>query len=179
MVMGNLYRPDTLLFDHLHRRCRKSRGLERLPPQVLKCHEDFTRDIRESKLAKVELIHGDKIHLVAFADYKFTPLPLWSPYEGVILFLAHEEKFRNADARYKFRRICLLVAQPQSLMYELKGSPRSSLHDLIHKAASKMTGIDVKEFYFRQQQWKAQPNYPQVHRARYKKKSASNAYSKS
>ncbi|KAL6718312.1 hypothetical protein ACLMJK_004400 [Lecanora helva] len=165
--MDNLYRRGTLLFDHLHRRCRKSRGLEWLPPQVLECHEDFTRDIRESMLAKVELIYGDKIHLVAFAEYKFTPLPLWSPPEGVILFLAHEENFRNADARYKFRRICLLVAHPQSLMYELNRSPRSSLHDLIHNAASKMTGIDAKEFYFRQQRWKDQPNYPQTAAQKY------------
>ena len=140
IVMGNLYRPDTLLFDHLHRRCRESRGLVRLPTQVLRCHEDYTRDICESMLAKVELIHDDKIRLRTFANYKFTPLPLWNPFEGIILFLAHEEKFRNADARYKFRRICLLVAHPQHLMYELKESPRSSLHDLIHKAASRMTG---------------------------------------
>ena len=117
-VMGNLYRPDTLLFDHLHRRCRESRDLERLPTQVLRCHEDYTRDICESMLAKVELIHGDKIHLKTFTDYKFTPPSLWGPYEGVILFLAQEENFHNAGARYKFRRICLLVAHPQSLIYK-------------------------------------------------------------
>lgn len=151
----------------------------RLPTQVLKCHEDYTRDICESMLAKVELIHGDKIHLRTFADYEFTPLSLWGPFEGVVLFLAHEENFRNADARYKFRRIRLLVAHPQHLMYESKDSPRSSLHGLIHKAASKMTGVNVKELYLRQQQWKAQLNHPHIPAALYKKNTVSNAYTKS
>lgn len=169
VVMGNLYRPDTLLLDHLHRRCRESRGLVRLPTQVLRCHEDYTRDICESMLAKVELIHGTKTHLRTFADYKFTPLSLWDPFKGVIVFLAHKENFRNADTRYKFRRICLLVAHPQHLIHESKESPKSSLHDLIHKAASKMTGVNVKEFYFRQQQWEAQLNYPRMSAALYKK----------
>lgn len=127
-------------------------------------------------LAKVELIRGDNIHLRTFAEYKFTPLSLWGPFEGVILFLAHEEYFRNADARYKFRRICLFVAHPQHLMYESKESPQSSLHDLIHKAASKMTGVSVKEFYFRQQHWKAQLNH--LPAALYIKNTASNAYTK-
>ena len=151
-VTGNLYRPDTLLFDHLHRRCRESRGFEWLPTQVLRFHEDYTRDICESMLARVELIHCDKMHLKTFTDYKLTPLSLWGPHEGVILFLAYEEKFHNADAKYKFRRICLLVAHPQSLIYKLQESLRSSLHDLIIKAASKMTGVNVKESYFRQRQ---------------------------
>ena len=168
IVVGNLYCPDTLLFDHLHRRCRESRGLVRLPTQVLRCHEDYTRDICESMLAKVGLFHGDEIRLRTFANYKFTPLPLWGPFEGIILFLPHEENFRNADARYKFRRICLLVAYPQHLMHELKESPRSSLQDLIHKAASKMTSVNVKEFYFRQKQWKAQLNHPHIPAALYK-----------
>lgn len=61
-------------------------------------------------------------------------------------------------------------------MYESKESPQSSLHDLIHKAASKMTGVSVKEFYFRQQHWKAQLNH--LPAALYIKNTASNAYTK-
>ena len=44
MVMANICNPETLLFDHLHRRSQDSKGLETLPPPVLECHEDHTRD---------------------------------------------------------------------------------------------------------------------------------------
>jgi hypothetical protein len=61
MLIGNLYAPRTLVFDHLHRRSEDSEGLKTLPGPVLDCHEDHTRDISESMSAKVELLHGRKV----------------------------------------------------------------------------------------------------------------------
>jgi hypothetical protein len=157
MVIGNLYHPGTLVFDHLHRRSEDSEGLETLPEPVLDCHEDHTRDISESMSAKVKLLHGRKVlnRILSTRDnaYKFTALPLWGPFEGVTLFLAHESKYRNADLRYRFRRICLSVLHPQRFFYEPKHSAIALLQDKIHIAASKMTGMPVREFYFRRKEW--------------------------
>ncbi len=62
MLIGNLHTPRTLVFDHLHRRSEDSEGFKTLPEPVLDCHEDHTRDISESMLANVELLHGRKVH---------------------------------------------------------------------------------------------------------------------
>jgi hypothetical protein len=157
MVIGNLYTPGTLVFDHLHRRSEDSEGLETLPEPVLDCHEDHTRDISGSMSAKVELLHGRKVlnRILSTRDnvYKFTALPLWGSFEGVTLFLAHESKYRNADLRYRFRRICLSVLHPQRFFYEPQHSAIALLQDKIHIAASKMTGMPVREFYFRRKEW--------------------------
>ena len=95
-------------------------------------------------LAKVELLHGRKVHNRVLSTrgnaYEFTALPLWGPFEGVTLFLAHESNYRNADLRYRFRRICLLVLHPQRFFYEPKHSAIALWQDKIHIAASKMTG---------------------------------------
>lgn len=105
MLIGNLYTPRTLVFDHLHRRSEDFESLETLPEPVLDCHEDHTRDISESMSAKVELLHGRKVlnRILSTRDnaWKFTALPLWGPFEGVTLLLAHESKYRNADLRYR------------------------------------------------------------------------------
>jgi hypothetical protein len=94
MLIGNLYTPRTLVFDRLHRHSEDSEGLETLPEPVLDCHENHTRDICESMLAKFELLHGRKVHnrILNSKDnaYKFTALPLWDPFVAVTLFLAHE-----------------------------------------------------------------------------------------
>ena len=108
-------------------------------------------------LAKVELLHGRKVPNRILSSRgnvnKFTALPLWGPLEGVTLLLAHESNYRNADLRYRFQRICLLVLYPQRLFYEPKDSAITLLHDKIHTAASKMTGMPVREFYFRLKEW--------------------------
>ena len=52
--------------------------------------------------------------------------------------------------------------------FSISGNTLISSHNLIHKAASKMTGKNVKEFYFRQRQWKAQLNHPRMSDALYK-----------
>lgn len=108
-------------------------------------------------LAKVELLHGRKVPNRILRSRgnvnKFTALPLWGPLEGVTLLLAHESNYRNADLRYRFQRICLLVLNPQRLFYEPKDSAITLLHDKIHTAASKMTGMPVREFYFRLKEW--------------------------
>ncbi|KIW25609.1 uncharacterized protein PV07_08775 [Cladophialophora immunda] len=158
MVMGNLYTSETLVFDHLHRRSESSEGLRTLPEPVLNCHETYTRDICESMLAKVEFLHGRKVHnrilkMPGNAN-KFTALPLWGPFDGVTLFLAHESNYRNADLGHKFRRICLFVLHPQVFFYERKGSGIGELQDRIHIAAARMTDMPVREFYFREKQWK-------------------------
>lgn len=158
MVMGNLYTSETLVFDHLHRRSENSEGLETLPEPFLDCHEIFTRDICESMLAKVEFLHGRRVHNRILKTRgnanKFTALPLWGPFEGVSLFLAHESNYRNADLRYKFRRICLFVLHPQVFFYEQKGSGLGELQDRIHIAAARMTDMPVREFYFREKEWR-------------------------
>lgn len=108
-------------------------------------------------LAKVELLHGCKVHqrILSSRDHacKFTALPLWGPFEGVTLFSAHESNHRNADLTYRFRRICLFVLHPQRFFYEPKDSAITRLHDGIHIVASKMTGMPVREFYFRRKEW--------------------------
>ena len=83
-------------------------------------------------LAKVELIYGDKIRTRIMRHCKYTPLPLWGPFEGVILFLAREGNYRNADSRYKFRRTVLFVSHPQSLLHKAEDLPKYCLHDQIH-----------------------------------------------
>lgn len=56
MVMGNGFQEgESLIFDHIHRREPKSRGLMKYPQAVLSAHEDRTRYIMASSAAKVEV----------------------------------------------------------------------------------------------------------------------------
>lgn len=67
MVMGNAFEQgETLLFDHLHRRSRESKGLIEYPAAVLKAHEEFTQRMftkngqqRHSKATQL-FLHGFK-----------------------------------------------------------------------------------------------------------------------
>jgi len=45
------------------------------------------------------------------------------------------------------------VLHPQRFFYEPKDSAITRLHDQIHIVASKMTGMPVREFYFRRKEW--------------------------
>ena len=88
MVMGNAFQEGyTLIFDHIHRREPKSEGLEVYPEEVIRCHEDFTQQICESMVAKVEVVYGDKIkdRILTNRKSKYTILPLWGWLEGVCL----------------------------------------------------------------------------------------------
>jgi hypothetical protein len=79
----------TFLFDHLHRRSQNSEGYDTYPKVVIQSHERFTHRIGESIEAKVEVIYGAKVKDRIFKrqDRKFTILPLWGPWEGVLLYL--------------------------------------------------------------------------------------------
>ena len=103
MVMGNAYREgDTLIYDHLHRRSRKSEGFATYPQNVLKTHVDFTYRLLASSAAKVEIVYGKPAQRHMLQAMKMTAIPLWSPFKGVIIFLLHEENFQNQDSNYMF-----------------------------------------------------------------------------
>ena len=60
MVMANALRErETLMYDHLHRRSKRSEGLRTYPENVLHVYEEFTHRIIESSAAKVEVIYGE------------------------------------------------------------------------------------------------------------------------
>ncbi|KAH8891469.1 hypothetical protein GQ53DRAFT_765030 [Thozetella sp. PMI_491] len=60
MVMGTAYNCNTLLFDHVHRRSDRSEAIQEseYPEDVLRCHEEFTKKIADSTMAKVEIVYG-------------------------------------------------------------------------------------------------------------------------
>lgn len=69
MVMGNVYTPDTLVFDHIHRLDAQSEGIQHHSSWPLGSHEDYTRDIAQSMEAK----KGKKAQEIAtFLVYKST-----------------------------------------------------------------------------------------------------------
>ncbi len=58
MVMGNAYRGgDTLIYDYLYRRSRKSEGFATYPQNVLKTHVDFTYRLLALSATKVEIVY--------------------------------------------------------------------------------------------------------------------------
>lgn len=58
-IMGNAFKKNhSLLYDHLLRRDEKSKGLQKYPKDVVKCHEAFIQTVRESIEAKVEVVYG-------------------------------------------------------------------------------------------------------------------------
>jgi hypothetical protein len=87
MIMGNAYRPnDTLLYDHLSRRSRKSNGLATYPEKVIEAHENFSFRIMESSAAKAEIVYGRPAQKRVFSRIKSTCIPLWGDYETVLSF---------------------------------------------------------------------------------------------
>ena len=160
MVMGNAFQEGhTLIFDHISRRESKSEGLEAYPEEVIRCHEDFTQQICESMVAKVEVVYGDKIkdRILTNRKSKYTILPLWGWLEGVFLALAHESNYSNADPNHQFRRALLFATHPQRLFYEPLGSQISRRQDNIISAAVQMAGghIPVVKDYFQKKIWRA------------------------
>lgn len=97
MVMGNAFkRGHTLVFDHMHRRSERSRGLAEYSPPVVQCHETFARHIYESSQAKVVMIYGKKLQdrFMSNPNYDLTLLPLWDTLEGHFIALDHEKNYK-------------------------------------------------------------------------------------
>ncbi|KAF3076486.1 hypothetical protein CFAM422_000971 [Trichoderma lentiforme] len=138
MVMGNVYNRDTLVFDHIHRRDAQSEGIQQYPPRLLSSHEDFTRDIAQSMTAKVEILYGKKLQQRVLQTQGFEILPLWGEFEGVVLLLALESSYGNADPRYRFRRIMLVASHPQHMFYQSRGNATALRQDKVMEAAALM-----------------------------------------
>jgi hypothetical protein len=140
MIMGNGFRSEeTLIYDHLHRRCAQSRGLEEYPGLVLQTHENFTYRVMESSAAKVEIIYGKQMEtrLIRDPNMHLSFLPLWADYTGIVLCLVHEDStcFSFHDANYHLRKILLFAVHPQRLFYRSKGDRELIRQDKILEVA--------------------------------------------
>lgn len=140
MVMDNLYNQDTLLFDHVCRREGESDAIKEYHPEVLASHEQFQNDISHSMKAKVELVWGKKVfdRLLVLYKANFVPFPLWGEYEGIFAWLLREKYFKNADPRFRFRRVILHPRHPGSIFYGKIDTPEAIRQDKIMKAAALM-----------------------------------------
>jgi hypothetical protein len=150
MVMGNAYKSDTLVYDHIHRRDTESNGIQEYPAQVLRHHERSTRDIAESTWAKVEIIYGVKAQTRFLQTHEVDVVILWGEYEGLKLVLAHETNYRNQDERYKIRRILLMASHPHHIFYHSRSSYITKQQEMIMRAATLMVNNTVPfvENYF-------------------------------
>ncbi|KKP03431.1 hypothetical protein THAR02_04460 [Trichoderma harzianum] len=156
MVMGNVYTPDTLVFDHIHRRDARSEGIQQYPPRLLSSHEDFTRDIAQSMTAKVEILYEKKkLQQRVLQTQGFEILPLWGEFEGVILLLALESSYGNVDPRYRFRRIMLVASHPQHMFYQSRGNATALRQDKVMEAAALMvcSAVPWVDGYFSDKLW--------------------------
>lgn len=159
MVMNNGFvKGHTLIYDHLHRRHQTSQGFDDYPQAALLAHEKFTRDIEDSSEAKVEVVYGAKVQkrLLQRPDARYTILPLWGELKGLLLFLAHESNYGNADPRYSFRRAIFFATHPQRIFYTSRGAPEAIHQDHIIAAAVRMAGEDtpIIEDYHRNRRFK-------------------------
>jgi len=154
MVMGNAFeKGKTLLFDHLHRRSRKSEGLIKYPAAVLKVHEEFTLRITGSSAAKAEIVYGRPVQNRVLKTIICDILPLWDRFEGILLVMVHEQNFHNAEQHFKFRKVLLCVAHPQRMFYEQTKSLISIRQDLTMEVASLITGVNVDLEYYQLKRW--------------------------
>ena len=98
MVMENgWHEHDTLLFDHLHRRSRKSEGFQTFPENVGNIHEDFTRQLQDSSAAKVEVAYSSTVRTLILRNSNLTNILLWRPFNDVFLSLLHEDSFQHPN----------------------------------------------------------------------------------
>jgi len=87
MLMGNAFKKnETLIFDDLHRRSKKSESYETYPQEVIDCHVSWTQDICASATAKVEIMHGIHVQKRILQRWAITLLPLWGDLSDVFLF---------------------------------------------------------------------------------------------
>ena len=160
MIMGNGFEQGvSFIFDHLHRRSENSEGYDTYPEVVFQCHEMFTRQIRESLEAKVELIYGKRVKTIIFQrqNTRFTVLPLWGPWQGVTLYLEHESNFDNREEGQHFRRVNIFVSHPQRLFFESPYSKISVQQDLNMSAAMKLACIRIPFAgdWYQKRKWRA------------------------
>lgn len=143
--MGNAYREgETLMYDHLHRRSMNSEGLDAYPENVLYTHENFTYGIMESSAAKVDIVYGKRVQNRILQRMKMTSIPLWGPFEGVFLFLLHEDNFQNQEKDYMFRKVLLFVTHPQRMLYLPKMDISAILQDRTLEVAVRITDPSIK-----------------------------------
>lgn len=93
MIMGNAYTPNTLIFDHIHRRDAESEGITQYPQALRNIHEKYTADIAQSMQAKVEIFYGQKVQERFLQTQDVEILPLWGDYKDVVLLLACESSY--------------------------------------------------------------------------------------
>ena len=155
MVMGNAYEPNTLLFDHVHRREARSEAIREHHPKLLACHEEFTNHISESMMAKVEIIYGLKVQQRLLETHSFELLPLWGDFDGITVLLSYESNYANRDVRFRFRRAMLMVTHPQRMFFERRQIFRSIRQDKTMLAASLMVRGSVPwiKDYFSERKW--------------------------
>ena len=156
MVMGNAFRQgESLLFDHLHRRSIKSKGLEQYPQTVIDAHEEFTRQLMASSAAKVEIVYGRIVQRRILQTMSCDILPLWGPINEILLFLVHENNFNNADKAFLYRKVLLFATHPQRMFYESRGSSIAIRQDPTFEVASYIADlkIDVDIEYYQSKKW--------------------------
>lgn len=160
MIMGNAFEQGkTLMFDHLHRRSKKSSGLEEYPENALECHEDWTRQILEASQAKVIVVYGKKVQdrIMENPKRKLTTLPLWGEFDGQFIVLDHEKNYRNADKHFIPRRILIFAAHPQHLFYKPRQDKILQKQDIITVMATRMAaaGVPYEGDYYANKKWMA------------------------
>jgi len=108
MVMGNAYREnETLIYDHLHRRSKKSEGLENYPENVVECHEQFTQKIMESSHAKVEVVYGRQVQArVLHSGLKTTAIPLWGSFANIFSISYTKATLKTSSQVTAFGKFC-------------------------------------------------------------------------
>lgn len=157
-MMENTYTQNTLVFDHVyhvHRRDVQSEGIENYLERLLSSHEGYTSNIAQSMEAKVEIIYGGKLRERMLQTQKFEILPLWGDFEGVVLLLALESSYGNADPQYRFRRIMLAASHPQHMFYQSRGNFTALRQDKVMKAAGLMVcgAVPWVDRYFADKLW--------------------------
>ena len=155
MIMGTAYDNTTLMYDQVHRRDPESHGSTRYPQHVQQTHKEWTRQISESSEAKVEVVYGAKAIRAIMTDpeVKMTPLPLWGEYSGMILLLIHEENFRNAQDRYKFRKIMVRAYHPQRLFVDPVDGQYVCYQEQAITVAAAMARVHHIPNYYREKLW--------------------------
>lgn len=110
---------------------------------------------RWSVEAKVEIIYGGKLRERMLQTQKFEILPLWGDFEGVVLLLALESSYGNADPQYRLRRIMLAASHPQHLFYQSRGNATALGRDKVMKAADLMVcgAVPWVDRYFADKLW--------------------------
>ena len=75
-------------------------------------------------------------------NYDLTLLPLWDTLEGNFIALDHEKNYKNADERFRVRRVLVFATHPQRLFYEPVASELSKRQDVNTLIATRMAATD-------------------------------------